>query len=107
MFAKKFKGQTRPRRTLNDWIKSGILKQQEKKEITFEDWQELLAIPADWQDQDQDIRPGENTASDISGPHLKSLGGAHYTITLVCRRTTYSLVRTMKKKSDARRRSKL
>ena len=100
VFAKKFKGQVQPRRTLNDWIKGGILKQQEKREITFEDWQELLAIPTNF-DADQDVKPGENTASDISGPHLRSLGGAHYTITLVCRSTTYRIVRTMKKKSDA------
>ena len=63
------------------WIKSGIMKQHEKRDITLEDWQEL---PTNW--NDHDIKPGENTASDISGPHLKSLGGAHYTITLVCRR---------------------
>ena len=98
-FAKKFKGQERPRKTLNDWVKDGILKQHRKGGITLEDWQELLTIPTNW--DNHDIKPGENTATDISGPHTKSLGGSHYTITLVCRKITYRLIRTMRKKSNA------
>ena len=58
--------------TLNDWVKNGILKQQEKGGITLEDWQELLSIPTNW--DEHEIKPGENTATDISGPHMRRWG---------------------------------
>jgi hypothetical protein len=102
VFAKRFVGQAQPRKTLNDWIKQGILKQQGKREVTLEDWEELLAMPSGSGDSDmRRVKPGQNTAADISGPHTRSLGGAYYTINMVCRKTTYRLVRTMKRKSDA------
>jgi hypothetical protein len=102
VFAKRFVGQAQPRKTLNDWIKQGILKQQGKREVTLEDWEELLAMPNGSGDSDmRRVKPGQNTAADISGPHTRSLGGAYYTINMVCRKTTYRLVRTMKRKSDA------
>ena len=102
VFTRKFGGQAQPRKTLNDWIKHGVLKRQGKREITLEDWESLLAMPSGSGDSDLErVKPGQNTAADISGPHTRSLGGAYYTINMVCRKTTYRLARTMKRKSDA------